>query len=312
MTKFNYKSNILLLLAAVIWGVAFVAQDIASKMLESFAINGCRCIIAFLFLLIIIIIKSKKQKTKLLGETKKDVKTLLIAGISCGICLFFAMNFQQFGIASYPENVPISGRAGFITGLYVVIVAIISVFTNKKLNVNIIISVVLSMIGLYLLCFSKGIKHLYIGDLIIFICAIAFALQIICVDKYISLLDGIKLSAMQLLVCGILSFVLMFIFEKPTIKQIYDAKFPLLYLGIFSSGIAYTFQILGQKYSNNPTVDSIIMSLETVFALIGGVIILKDKIEIQELIGCIIMFSAIILSQIPFKKNKKQVLPNNR
>lgn len=310
MKRINYKSNILLLLAAIIWGLAFVAQDGASEILGSFAINGCRCLIAFIFLLIFILIKSKKQKTKVLGQTPKERKTLIVVGIICGICLSLAMNFQQFGIASYPDDVAVAGRSGFITGLYVVIVAIISVFTNKKLNVNIIISVILSVVGLNLLCFSKGIDNLYIGDLIVFICAIAFALQIIVVDRYVSFVDGVKLSAMQLLTCSVLSFILMFIFEKITFNQIYESLFYLLYLGVFSSGIAYTFQILGQKYSNNPTVDSIIMSLETVFALIGGVIISKDKFELQEIIGCIIMFSAIILSQIPFRKVKKPVLPN--
>ena len=157
----------------------------------------------------------------------------------------------------------------------------------------------MATIGLYLLCFSKGIENVYFGDIIVLISALGFALQILCVDKYIGEIDGVMLSLLQFIVCSILSGILMFIFETPSIDSIKEAIFPLLYLGVVSSGIGYTLQIIGQKYSNNPTLASIIMSLESVFAVLGGAIILNEHLTNNEIIGCIIMFIAIIISQLP-------------
>ncbi len=302
--KFNYKTNIYILTAALIWGVAFVFQEMASKHLGNFAINGFRGIIAFLILFLIVVINSKKQNKKILGENKEEVKTLLKAGFLCGIFLCTAVNLQQLGLSLYPDDIASAGRTSFLTGLYGVFVAIISLMLNKKLRINVIISVVFVMIGLYLLCFDQGIDKIYISDLINLICSLFFALQIIVVDKYIDRVDGIKLSAIQLLISGSLSFILMFIFEDPTIQNISNSVIPLLYLGILSSGVAHTFQIIGQKHSNNPTVDSIIMSLEVVFATIAGVVILKETLELKEIIACVIMFASIVLSQLPAKKKK--------
>lgn len=307
--KINLKSNICFIFAALIWGLAFVAQDLASIKLEHFTINGLRCIIAFAFLIPFIIIKSKKEKIKIFEETKEQRKLTIIAGIICGICLVFAMNLQQLGISLYGEEAASSSRTGFITGLYVILVPVISViFLKKKLNINIIISVILALIGLYLLCFGEGFEKVNIADFVNLICALCFAIQILFVDKFVKKVDGIKLSAIQLLTCGIISLVLSFIFENPNINNIIEVILPILFLGVFSSGIAYTLQIVGQKYSNNPTVDSILMSLESVFAVIGGALILEEVLEIKEIFGCLIMFVAIILSQIPVKqKYEKEV-----
>ena len=303
--KFNFKSNICFIIAALIWGLAFVAQDLASVKLGHFSINGIRCLIAFIFLIPLIIIRSKKQNVKIFEETNQQRKTLLKAGIICGICLVFAMNLQQLGISLYGEEAASSSRTGFITGLYVILVPVISVmFMKKKLNINIIISVLLALVGLYLLCFGSGFEKINVADFVNLICALCFAIQILFVDKYITKVDEIKLSALQLLTCGTISFVLALIFEKPNINNVIDVILPILFLGIFSSGIAYTLQIVGQKYSNNPTIDSIIMSLESVFAVLGGAIILNEVLEMKEIIGCLVIFIAIILSQIPIKNNQ--------
>lgn len=305
--KFNYKSNICFIVAALIWGFAFVAQDIASLKLGHFTINGLRCLIAFIFLIPFIIYKSKKNKVSILEDTKEKRNNLIKAGFICGICLVFAMNLQQLGISLYGEEVASSSRTGFITGLYVVLVPVVSViFLKKKLSINIIISLLLAVIGLYLLCVGSSNEKINIADVVNLICALCFAIQILFVDKYINTVDGIKLSAIQLLTCGSISLALALIFEKPEITNIFEVIIPILFLGIFSSGIAYTLQIVGQKYSNNPTVDSILMSLESVFAVVGGALVLKEVLEIKEIIGIGIMFIAIILAQIPLKIKREE------
>lgn len=305
-TKINYRSLILLLIAAGIWGFAFVAQDIAADKLPPFTITGTRSLIGFLFLFIISAVKSKIKKQPVFEQDNSKRKKLIIASIICGVCFTFAYNFQQFGIALYPDNASTSGRAGFLTGLYVLFVPLIGViFLGKKIKLNVIIGLVFAIIGLYLLCFSNGISNVYLGDLIILICGVFFALQIIFVDKYIKDVDAIKLAAYELLVTGILSMILAIIFEKIILKDIFNAILPLLYLGLFSCAIAGMLQIIGQKLSNNATIDAIAMSFESVFAIIGGAIILHQLPLLNELIGCIFMLLAIILSQIPISLNKK-------
>ena len=308
--KANYKSVILLLFASAIWGFAFVAQDIASQYLSSFTINGVRSILGFFFLFIMALIKSLIKKEKVFEQDKNKRKTLIIASVVCGTCFAFAYNFQQFGIALYPEGVLVSGRAGFLTGLYVLFVPVMCfIFFKKKIKLNVIIGLVLAVVGLYLLCFSKGIAGLYLGDAIVLACAIFFALQIIFVDKFNSDVDALKFGAYQLLVCGILSMIMAFIFEEVRFSSIIEAIGPLIYLGFFSCAVADIFQILGQKMSNNPTVDAIAMSFESVFALVGGIVIQHQTPLINEIIGCFIMFVAIMLSQIKinFKKKTKDL-----
>lgn len=295
----NIKGRIILLIAAIIWGLAFVAQDKAAQHIGAFTVNASRSIVGFLFLLPIVLVKSRKDNIPVFEKTKQNRNTLLIAGVCCGSFLFLAANLQQLGITLYPEDAAASGRSGFITALYIIGVPIIGLIFKKKININVIISVVIATIGMYLLCFTKSIYDIYIGDLIVFGSAIAFAMHILCVDKFAKKVDPIKLSLFQFLTNAFLSTITMFIFETPTSADILHAIGPILYLGIGSSGIAFTFQIIGQKNSDNPTIDSIVMSLESVFAVIGGVIILKERLSINEFIGCILMFSAIIFSQLP-------------
>ena len=288
-----------LLFPSIIWGLAFVAQDQVADSIEPFTLNCIRCLIGAFVLLPVLLIKNKIQNRPVLEKDKSKRKKLIIASVLCGVSLCIGMNFQQFGIALYPNDAAVSGRSGFITAQYVLLVPILSLLLKKKLGINTIISVVLATIGLYLLCFSKGLDHVYLGDIIVLISALGFALQILFVDKYVGEIEGVKLSLLQFIICGVLSGILMFIFEKPSINKIMEVILPILYLGGISSGIGYTLQIIGQKFSNNPTLDSIIMSLESVFAVLGGAIILNEHLSNNELIGCIIMFLAIIISQLP-------------
>lgn len=293
MKNASIKGKIILLIASIVWGFAFVAQDLAANHINPFTLNAIRCLIAALFLLPLLFFNKNKQENAVSSNKK-----LILPGILCGVFLFIGMNLQQFGIQLYPDGAASSGRSGFITALYVIFVPIISILLKRKLKISSIISVFIALIGMYLLCFNKGIKNLYLGDLLVLLSALGYSFQIIIIDKFSPKVNTIKLSIFQFLVCSLLSSILMILVEKPNINSIFDALVPLLYLGIVSSALGYTFQILGQKLSNNPTIDSIIMSLESVFALIGGVIILQEKLSTNEIIGCVLMFIAILLSQI--------------
>lgn len=296
--------SIILLLASIVWGFAFVAQSQAAEFIEPFTLNFLRCYVGAIFLIPIMIINRKANKKTILENNKTDRKKLILCGIVCGMLMFAAMNLQQFGISMYPSNAATSGRSGFITALYVVLVPLLGIFMKKRIGLKVLISVTLAVIGLYLLCFFKGIDHIYLGDLIVLLSAFGFAFQIICIDKYANEVDSIKFSIIQFLVTGTLSMFLMFIFEHFDFNNVLSVIGPILYLGIVSTGIGYTLQIIGQKLSQNPSVDSILMSFESVFAVIGGAIIMKEVLLVNEIIGCILMFIAIIISQIPNKKIK--------
>ena len=295
------KGSLILLLTAMIWGFAFVAQDLSSEYTNAFNINMMRNFIAVIALLPLVIYTSKKENTKILEEGNKR-KQLLIAGMLCGACLCVASTFQQLGIGLYPSNAAASGRSGFITAMYVVLVPILGLFLHKKVSTLQWVSVLLSIVGMYLLCFSSGVSGLYLGDIIVFICAICFCVHILCIDHFISAVNGVKMAWLQFLTACILSFLITLFTGGIDFKGIQSAIVPLLYLGVMSSGIAYTLQIIGQKYQDNPTIASIIMCLESVFALIGGMLF-GEVLSIRELVGCGIMFIAVILSQLPTKKD---------
>ena len=301
----NLKGNLLLLLAAVIWGMGFSAQDLASRHLATFSVVAIRSVVGAVFLIPVSAFLSKRKGETLLPATKKGKKDLILFGVLCGVCLCIASTFQQFGISNYPASAAASARAGFLTALYVIIVPIIYAFSGKKLSFNVVIAVLLAVVGLYFLCLSSGLGGVYWADGIVFLCAIAFSVHIICVDISSAKVDAVKLSIVQFIVCGIISSVFAVIFEKPTLNNILAAALPILFLGIGSSGIAFTLQILGQQYSKNPTANSIIMSLESVFAVLGGALI-GDKLTTREGIGCVIMFVAIFFSQLPSKNNLKK------
>ncbi|MEE1279906.1 MAG: DMT family transporter [Oscillospiraceae bacterium] len=301
----NLKGNLLLVLAALIWGVSFVMQDKAAELLPAFTINGVRSLIGTAALLPLIIFRSKKSGAPIFEGTPKQRKNLILAGILCGAALCIATNFQQFGIALYPAEAAASGRSGFITALYVVLVPVFGLFMKKRASFTVWIGAALAALGMFLLCQSGSGEGIYTGDIIVLFCAFAFTAQILCVDSFGEKVDGVKLSALQFLVCGVLSLVLMFIFESPSLSYILKATPYILYLGIMSCGVAYTLQIVGQQYSKNPTVASILMSLESVFAALSGALISGEVLSVRELVGCAVMFAAIVLSQLPHPKHKE-------
>ncbi len=301
----NLKGNLILLLAAVIWGMGFSAQDLASRHLSTFSVVAIRSFIGAVFLIPVSAFLSKRKGETLIPATKKGKKDLLVFGVLCGVCLCIASTFQQFGISAYPASAAASARAGFITALYVIIVPILYAFSGKKLSINVLIAVLLSVAGLYFLCLSGGLGGVYLADGIVFLCTLSFSLHIICIDISSAKVDAVKLSIVQFIVCGIISSVFAIVFEKPTLNDILAAALPILFLGVGSSGIAFTLQIVGQQYSKNPTVASIIMSLESVFAVLGGALI-GDKLTSREIIGCAIMFVAIVFSQLPSKNDLKK------
>ena len=296
------QSNILLLLTAIIWGSAFVAQKSGMDYVEPFTFNGIRTFIGGLVLIPVIFFMEKKNPPEEISreeKTKKN-KELLIGGICCGLALFAASSLQQFGV-SYTT----AGKAGFITTLYVVFVPIISVLLRKKVRPIMWLCVAMGAVGLYLLCMTDASFRLTFGDTLVLLCAVAFAVHILTVDHFSPKMDGIKLSCIQFLTVGIVSMVCMFIFEHPDIHAILDCAVPLLYAGVLSCGLGYTFQVVAQKHAE-PTVASLLMSLESVFAVVFGALMLHETMSMRELSGCLIIFIAVIISQLPEKKPQKE------
>ena len=226
-------------------------------------------------------------------------KGAVFGGGICGVVLFAAMSFQQGGIAAYPEGAAASGRSGFLTATYVVMVAICARFLGKKLHKSVYAAVAVCIVGMYLLCMSGGGNGIYFGDVLGLVCAVFFTAHIMVVDHF-SYCESVRLSCMQFLVSGILSTAAMLLFEQPDIHMLAAAVGPILYAGILSSGIAYTLQMEGQKYAE-PSVAAIIMSLESVFAVLGGWIVLNERLSVRELAGCALVFAAVILAQLPQK-----------
>ena len=301
--KYNQMRQVVFpILAAFIWGTAFVAQDLCADSIGAFAFNATRYFIAVLALLVVILIsdKVKKNKPTLTAQEKKAAnKQLWLGGLCCGAALAIASNFQQAGLVAGTD----AGKAGFITALYVVLVPVFGLFFKRKVSLPTWIAVVLSVVALYLLCI-KGDFSLAPGDLLVLVCAVCFAVHILVIDHFTAYCDGVKLSCLQFLFAGIISTICMFIFEDVDFAAILSCALPLLYVGIFSCGVGYTLQILAQKDSN-PTVVTSLLSLESVFAVIAGAIILKQQMTVREYIGCAIMFAAVILAQIQFPTRQK-------
>lgn len=302
----NLKGSLILCLAALIWGLAFVAQSGAAELVPPFLMCCLRSFISAAFLYVVYRLLNIKKKTSFFPSDKASRKTVITGGMVCGTALAVATNLQQFGIALYPSGAAIEAHAGFITALYVIIVPLFSIFRRKKVALVIWIAVAIALAGFFILCFSNGADGLYLGDIIVFFCAISFSVHILCVDKYVQEVGGIRLSMLQFLVCGIISGILTLIFDIQSIamQNIISAAPQILYLGIMSSGIAYTLQIIGQRYAE-PAVASITMSLESVFAALGGWIIAGNPLESNEIWGCGLVFFAIILAQMPPVFNKR-------
>lgn len=316
----NWKSPLILLLTAAIWGVAFVAQSVGMDYVKPFTFNGVRSLLGAVVLLPVIyimqqrknvvcreVLSEKAVKTELsdgvanIGEsserTDRNPRILWIGGISCGLCLCVASSLQQIGI-----QYTTAGKAGFLTAMYIVIVPILGLFLGKKCSPFVGLSIVLATIGLYLLSIKEGFT-IGTGDIYVILCAVVFSLHILVIDYFAPKCDGVKLSCIQFFVCGIISTIIAFVFEKPEVSQIFSAWLPIAYAGIMSCGVAYTLQIIGQK-GMNPTVASLLLSLESVISVLAGWVLLKQALSVRELIGCVIMFAAIILAQLPEKAEK--------
>lgn len=301
----NLKGSLILGFAALLWGLAFVAQSSAADRVPSFIFNSLRSFIGAAFLFVLLYIVKKRAGEPIFPKDTPSRKTALSGGILCGVLLTVSVNLQQFGLAFYPDGVASEARGGFLTALYVILVPIFSLFFGKRIKLPILAAVAIATVGIYLLCLSGGFEGIYLGDLLIFLCAVSFSFHIMAIDRYADPVGGILLSMLQFLVCGILSGLLSLCTEEIIWSNILSAAPQILYLGIVSSGIAYTLQIIGQKYAE-PAVASLSMSLESVFAALGGWLISGNRLSPREFLGCALVFLAIVLAQLPAFLHKKQ------
>lgn len=296
MSAKHSKNFILLFLTALIWGVAFVAQSVAMDYIGPYTFNAVRSLLGGIVLVPCVFLFGQKKKTVKDEDPSKGTAVdrpgdMITGGLLCGIMLFLSTTLQQVGI-----QYTTVAKAGFITALYIILVPILGIFLKKRVSFQIWISVVIAIIGLYLLC-MKGSFHLGQGDFLMLVCSLCFALHILVIDHFTDKVSGVKLSCIQFFVCGLLSCVLMFLFEKPDVSDILSAWLPIVYAGVFSSGVAYTLQIIGQK-GTDPTIASLILSLESVVSVLAGWIILGQSLTPREILGCLLMFGAIILAQV--------------
>lgn len=320
-------NSLFLFLAAFIWGVAFVAQSAGGDIVGPYTFGCIRSFLGVLILLPVILYRDKKGisldvKESLLetGLSDEEIrankkarnKTMWIGGICCGLALCVSSNLQQMGLYFGAS----SGKAGFLTACYILLVPILGIFLKKKCSWNVWVSVVVALAGLYLLCIN-GEFTVAFSDILLLLCALGFSVQIMLVDNYSPKVDGVKLSCIQFLVMGIITAVPMFFVEMRSLENINAVWLPALssmaawialgYAGFMSNGVAYTFQILGQR-GTNPAVASLIMSLESTFSVLAGWVILKEYLSAKELLGCLFIFFAVMFSQIPFdtmlKKSK--------
>ncbi len=337
MTGYTMRQSLILFLTAVIWGVAFVAQSAGMEHLGPFTYNGVRSVLGGLVLLPCIVLLNRIQGRN--GSEERDTdgrlqqnpavdgtvhsklsscstcrragrmaihavkvrdfhsnnRQLLTGGLCCGIILFAASNFQQFGI-----QYTTVGKAGFITAMYILIVPVLGLLFHRKAGLQVWIGVLFGVTGLYLLCMQDSLR-LDRGDALVLVCAFIFSLHILVIDHFSQKVDGVKMSCIQFWVCGILSLLCSVLFESPDLHSIVISWLPVCYGGIMSCGVAYTLQIVGQK-GMNPTVASLILSLESVRSVIAGFLLLGQAMSRRELFGCLMMLMAIIFAQLPDRK----------
>lgn len=295
--------NLLLILTAMIWGTAFVGQRVGMENIEPITFTAARMTLAAIVVGAVAMIFDLKEKrgtpTRSAEEEKQYKKNTLIGGVCCGLFLASASLFQQMGVV-YTS----AGKAGFITAMYMLLVPVINFILFKKKNsLRVWIAVLIGVAGMYLLCVNEGFS-LSQGDTLVCICAVLFSGHILCCDHFAQLGNPIKISALQFLTTAVISGIMAFILETPSWDKVISAVIPILYCGIISGGIGYTLQIVAQKFTD-PTIASLLMSLESVFAVIAGAILLNEKMSTKELLGCVIMFAAIILVQLPSRKKQR-------
>ncbi len=289
------KGSLILMLTAIVWGSGFVAQSAGMELIEANTFNGLRMLIGSLVLLPFALKKDKSP-----AQNNGNNKKLLIASaFICGLVLCAASTIQTWGL-----KYTTAGKSGFVTAMYMIFVPIIAILTGKKITLKTFFCAVLALFGMYLLCLYGSDIQINFGDALTLICALLFSIHILLIDRFVPSVNPVRFSCLQFFVCGIVNIIFMFILESPSVEIIAKCAVPILYSGLFACGIGYTLQPIGQRYAE-PTTASIIMSLESVFALIFGIIILREPITLHEFLGCMIMFAAIIFIQLPSRKCDK-------
>ncbi|MDO4261406.1 MAG: DMT family transporter [Eubacteriales bacterium] len=293
------KNNLMLVLTALIWGCAFVAQSVGMDYVGPFTFNAVRCLIGSAVLVPVIFFfgrnggAEKEEKARTSGSGGR--RTLLLGGVCCGLALAVASSLQQWGILYTTV-----GKAGFITAMYIVLVPVLGMLLGKKVRPLIALCVGLAVLGLYFLCMTETLR-LGLGDFLVMLCALVFAVHILLIDYFSPKADAVKMSAIQFLTAAVVCGVPMLVWERPGFGAILAAWMPLLYAGVMSCGVAYTLQIAAQKHAD-PTVASLLLSLESVFSVLAGWVLLGQSLSARELIGCALMFGAIVLAQLPQKR----------
>ena len=301
MKQMPAKNTLILFLAALIWGTAFVAQQVGMDHMGPFSFSALRCTLGGLVLIPLVFLFQKFRAPE--KKAQLDWKLGILGGVCCGVVLCVASNLQQIGI-QYTSV----GKAGFITALYIVIVPILGLFLKKPNGLKLWVSVAVAVAGLYLLCMTDSFS-LSTGDFYMFLCAMIFSVHILVIDYFSPKVDGVLMSCVQFLVAGALSAVGMLIWETaPGWGQITAAWLPIVYAGVMSCGVAYTFQILGQK-NVNPTIASLILSLESVISVLAGWVLLGQTMSPREITGCVLMFAAIVLAQLPERQRASVAAP---
>ncbi|HIX89736.1 MAG TPA: DMT family transporter [Candidatus Agathobaculum pullicola] len=291
------RNSLILLLTAAIWGVALVAQSVGMDYVGPFTFLFARSVIGGIVLLPVVAILHRNgaiHTYENAEEKRRARKTLILGGVCCGTALCFASIFQQIGLLYTTV-----GKSGFLTACYILIVPLLGLLFGRKCGRLVWCGVALAIVGLYFLCLTDGLS-VNLGDLLTFVCAILFSVHIMVIDHFSPLTDSVKMSCIQFYVCAAIAGVGMLLFEQPSLSALLAAWKPVLYAGALSSGAAYTLQIIGQK-GMNPTVASLIMSLESVISVLAGWVILHQTLSGREILGCVLMFAAIILAQLPDK-----------
>lgn len=290
-SKNQFKGVFMLLITAIIWGSSFVSQKVGVDSVEPMTFIGIRTFLGGLVLIPFILLTNPQKE--------QNIKLLIIGGVVCGMFLLLGSLIQTYGIIYIS-----AGKTGFLTSLYMIFVPLFGLFGGKKISLKVVLSVTLALVGMYLLCMTEGFTSVGKGDILVLICAIFFAFHILAIDYFSPKVDPVKLSCIQFLVCGGISILGMFIFETPTMNNIKICWFPIAYSGIMSCGIAYTLQVVGQKYTQ-PVAATLLMSLESVFSAVFGFLILNEAMSTREIVGCVITFLAVIYIQLPDLDVKK-------
>ena len=300
MSGRKLRASFFLFLAAFIWGSAFVAQRVGAEHVGPFTFNAARMLLSGFALLPVAIVfrkKGRKSETESGITSASSRRPLLVGGLLCGLAVFVASSFQQAGLAHTT-----AGKGGFITAMYIVFVPLLWVFLKRRIRKAVWLSVLIGFTGLFFLSLGESLQ-LNIGDVFMLFCAVGYAVHIILVDRYVQSTDPIELSCLQFFVAAIFSFIAMLLFETPNIDGILSSWLPILYAGVLSGALGFTLQIVGQK-NTEPAVAALLLSFESVFAALTGFFILNEILTARELFGCVLMFSAVVIAQLPDRSEK--------